>query len=257
MNRAVLAIIGLALVIIGSFFLWKSSRTLDPVVRGQRLSTWLSVLSTDREGTAPYSAAAEAIHEAGTNGLPLMVRMLQTEDSSASRATAGVLRNQHVLHAKWTREWDVRLAALRGLKLLGPAAESATARLGELMGVTNFTMEATLALLQMGRPALTEFSRALTNQEPMVRCWAAVGIRQLHNEQAVGWGTKPSDGSGIKSLFGHCCCFRLTARREMGQGAHLQQSFAPTLILPFRRFLRHSKIRTGMFARKRQGFYPL
>jgi hypothetical protein len=201
MNRAILTLIGLLLVIGGSFFVWESSRTTDPVVRGQRLSRWLIVLSTDREGTAPYTAAVEAIREAGTNGLPLMLRMLQTEDFSISRAVARALRNQHKVHAKWTMEWDFRLAALRGLKLLGPAAESAAPRLGELMCMTNFTSEATLALLQMGRPALTEFRRALTNQEPMVRSWAAIGIRQLHNEQAFEWGTKPSDAAWDKELI--------------------------------------------------------
>jgi len=200
MNRAILALVGLALVIGGSFFVWKSFCTPDPVVRGQRLSRWLMVLSKDREGTGSYNAAVEAIHEAGTNGLPLMVCMLQIEDSSVSQAVAWALRNQHTVHAKWTMGWDVRLAALRGLKLLGPQAESAAPRLGELMCVTNFTMEATLALLQMGRPALTEFRRALTNQEPMVRSWAAVGIGQLHNEQAVGWGTKPRDAAWDKEL---------------------------------------------------------
>jgi HEAT repeat protein len=200
MNRAKTAFIGLALVLGCSLFLCEFYRTPDPIIRGQRLSRWLIVLSKDREGTTSYNAAVEAIREAGTNGLPLMVRMLQTDDSSASRAAAGVLRHQHVLHVKWTREWDVRLAALRGLKLLGPWAESAAPRLGELMCVTNFTMEAALALLQMGRPALTEFHRALTNQEPVVRNWAAVGIRQLHNDNALSWGTQPGDAAWDKEL---------------------------------------------------------
>jgi hypothetical protein len=153
------------------------------------------VLSTDHEGTESYDAAAGAIREAGTNGLPLMVLMLQTEDSVLRQSAAGLLRNQHVIHPNWKMEWHVRLAALRGLKLLGPAAQPAAPRLGELMCATNFTMEATLALLQVGRPALLEFRRALTNKEPIVRNWAAIGIRQLHNEQAVGWGTRPGDAT--------------------------------------------------------------
>jgi HEAT repeat protein len=158
------------------------------------------VLSTDHEGTASHDAAVEAIREAGTNGLPLMVRMLQTEDSVLRQSAARLLRNQHVIHAKWQMEWNVRLAALRGLKLLGPAAEPVAPRLGELMRATNFTMEATLALLQVGRPALVEFRGALTNQEPIVRNWAAVGIRQLHNEQAVGWETRPGDATWDREL---------------------------------------------------------
>lgn len=200
MNGAIPGLIGLAVVMGGGFIFWESSRTPDPVVRGQRLSSWLMVLSKDPEGAESYKAAVEAIHEAGTNGLPLMVRMLQVEDSSIRQAAARALRNQNIIHAKWTMEWDVRMTALRGLKLLGPAAESAAPRLGELMCVTNFAMEATLALLQMGRPALTEFRRALTNQEPMVRSWAAIGIRQLHNEQAFDWGTKPGDAAWDKEL---------------------------------------------------------
>ena len=200
MNRAKLILIGLALLVVAGFFVWQSCHTPDPVVRGKRLSMWLMVLSKDHEGTAPYDAAVEAIREVGTNGLPLMVSMLQTEDSVLRQSAARLLRNQNVIHPKWTMEWDVRLTALRGLKLLGPEAESATPRLGELMCVTNFTMEATLALLQMGRSALAEFDRALTNQEPMVRNWAAVGIRQLHNEQAVGWGTRPDDATWDKKF---------------------------------------------------------
>lgn len=200
MNWKKIAVIGLALVIGGSFLVWQSCRTPDPVVRGQRLSRWLMALSTDHEGTAPYDAAVEAIRESGTNGLPLMVRMLQSEDSVLLKSAAQLLRNQHIIHAKWNREWDVRLAALRGFKLLGPAGEPAAPWLGELMRATNFTMEATLALLQVGRPALVEFRDALTNQEPIVRNWAAVGIRQLHNEPAVGWGTRPGDATWDREL---------------------------------------------------------
>lgn len=200
MNRATMALIGLALLMGAGFFVWQSCRTPDPVVRGQRLSKWLMVLSEEHEGSASYDAAVEAIREAGTNGLPLMVCMLQTRDSVLSQSAARLLRNQHVIHPKPTTEWDVRLAALRGLKLLGPQAEPAAPRLGDLMCVTNLTMEAALALLQLGRPALTEFGRALTNQEPMVRNWAAIGIRQLHNEQAVEWGTRPGDATWDKEL---------------------------------------------------------
>lgn len=200
MKRAKPVLIGLALVMVCSFFVWEFSRTPDPVIRGQRLSRWLIVLSKDPEGTSSYNAAVEAIREAGTNGLPLMVRMLQRQDSRASQLAASVLRKQHVVHAKWTMAWEVRLAALRGLKLLGPEAESAAPTLGELMCVTNFTMEASLALLQMGRPALREFHSALTNQEPMVRNWAAIGIRQLHNDPVVSWGTKPDDAAWDKVL---------------------------------------------------------
>jgi hypothetical protein len=200
MTRTKLTLISLAVVTGGGFLLWLLSRPRDPVVRGQRLSNWLIVLSKEREGAAPYNAAVEAIREAGTSGLPVMIRMLQAEDSKLGQGAAALLRNQHIVHVKWAMGWDLRLAALRGLKLLGPEAESAAPRLGELMCVTNFTMEATLALLQMGRPALSEFRNALTNKEPMVRNWAAIGIRQLHNEQAVEWGKKPDDAAWDKQL---------------------------------------------------------
>ncbi|MGH7971658.1 MAG: HEAT repeat domain-containing protein [Limisphaerales bacterium] len=199
-SAKLVAFIGLALVIGGTLLFWQFSGPLDPVIRGQRLSKWLLVLANDPEGTDSYNRAVEAVREAGPKGLPLMVRMLQTKDSFLVQFAARLLRNQHVIHPKWTREWDVRLAALRGLKLLGPQAESVAPRLGELMSATNFTMEATVALLHMGRPALAEFGRALTNQEPMVRNWAAIGIRQLHNEQGVGWGTRPGDATWDKEL---------------------------------------------------------
>jgi HEAT repeat protein len=202
MNRAKIALVGLVLVVGGSFFVREFSLTRDPVIRGQRLSRWLMVLSSDREDSPSYNAAVEAVREAGTNGLPLMISMLQIKDSSARQAAAWVLRSQNIVHAKLTMEWDVRLAALRGLKFLGPQAEMVAPRLGELMCVTNCTMEATLALLQMGRPALRYFRSALTNQEPMVKSWAAVGIRELHNEQAVGWGIKPGDAAWDKELVG-------------------------------------------------------
>ena len=200
MNRAKRVLIGLALVMVCGFFVWEFSRARDPFIRGHRLSSWLIVLSKNPEGTSSYNAAVEAIREAGTNGLPLMVHMLQRQDTSASQLAAWVLRKQHVVHAKWTMAWDVRLAALRGLKLLGPEAEPVAPTLGELMCVTNVTMEATLALLQMGRPALREFHNALTNQEPTVRNWATVGIRQLHNDPIVGWGTKAEDAAWDKVL---------------------------------------------------------
>jgi hypothetical protein len=200
MNRAKLALLGLASLIVVSLVVWQSCRPPDPIVRGRRLSSWLMALSTEREGTPSYAAAEEAIRESGRNGLALMISMLQSEDSVFRQFAARLLRSQHVVHPKWALAWHVRLAALRGLKLLGPRAESAAPQLGELMRVTNFTMEATLALLQSGRPALPEFRRSLTNREPMVRNWAAVGIRQLHNEEGIGWGTRPGDAVWDKEL---------------------------------------------------------
>jgi HEAT repeat protein len=87
------------------------------------------------------------------------------------------------------------------------------------MCVTNFTMEATLALLQMGRPALTEFQRALTNQEPVVRNWAALGIRQLHNDNAVSWGTQPGDPAWDKELVRPLLLLSADQRVEGARGA--------------------------------------
>jgi hypothetical protein len=55
----------------------------DPVYKGKPLSYWLQGYSTGiRPGTGPSSSeATEAVFEAGTNGLPLLVHMLGARDS--------------------------------------------------------------------------------------------------------------------------------------------------------------------------------
>lgn len=146
----------------------------EPVYRGKPLSVWLKLEGS--EESRLRNETIDAIRQAGTNSLPIMVEMLQSQDPVARRG------------------------AFRGLHLLGPQAAPAVPVLGTLLQHPDTADEALSALLYIGPPAVPVFCAALTNQSPAVRALAANALNQLHWAwPPVHWAWPPGgrpQGSG-------------------------------------------------------------
>lgn len=115
----------------------------EPVYRGKPLSVWLKLMGSKESEL--HKGAIDAIRQTGTNGLPMMVEMLQSQDPAARRG------------------------AFRGLHLLGSQAAPAVPVLGTLLQHPDTADDALAALLYIGPPAVPVFCAALTNQSPAVR----------------------------------------------------------------------------------------
>src|SRR5437868_13331689 len=100
--RRRLSIIVLILLLIGAgITVWKGSHRNDPVIRGKRLSAWL--VDKASGDLRVRNQAIDAIREAGTNVLPLMVEMLQAQDSVIKQPSSGIIMGKDRASRKRTR----------------------------------------------------------------------------------------------------------------------------------------------------------
>ncbi|HEY5910863.1 MAG TPA: hypothetical protein VJA21_09705 [Verrucomicrobiae bacterium] len=144
----------------------------EPVYQGKPLSVWLKLMGSKESEL--HKGAIDAIRQTGSNGLPMMVEILQSQDPTARRG------------------------AFRGLHLLGSQATPAVPVLGALLQHPDTADEALSALLYIGPPAVPVLCAALTNQSPAVRALGANGLNQLHWTSPPWVGAQNrAQGSGL------------------------------------------------------------
>jgi HEAT repeats/HEAT repeat len=155
---------------------WDALHPRGLIVRGRPLSTWLLVKAAPHIEPGMYNQAIDAVHEAGTNGLPVMISMLQAQDSPPLHKLKSWLDKQKVLNLHFTRDDERQQAALSGFAMLGPEAAPAAPALGELLSRSNCTQSALAALEKIGTPAVQTLCNALTNASAPVRRAAVMGL---------------------------------------------------------------------------------
>jgi HEAT repeat protein len=163
------------------------------------MSTWL--LALGGKDLDKGNQALDALRAIGTNGLPVMIEMLQTRDSPLKTSFIQLVEKQRFVNIHVARDSQRRGAALRGFQIMGAQAAPAIASLSRLMEQPNTTRDAATALLYIGQPAIGEFCSALTNQLPFVRGSAAIGIGQLFASRSVWQGSAPPDRDPDPSKF--------------------------------------------------------
>jgi hypothetical protein len=206
MRRRLSVIIFILLLIGAGVAVWKGSHANDPVIHGKRLSAWL--VDKASGDLRVRNQAIDAIREAGTNGLPLMVEMLQAQDSVIKQTLVRLVGKQRVLKFYFTDTSALRRGSLAGFQLLGPAAEPSVPSLGKLITVSNAADNATAALVFIGRPAVVAFCGALTNEAAWVWLQALRGLYGLHYTVPFGpktsWNEDPLDAECDRKVIVPC-----------------------------------------------------
>lgn len=168
-------------------FQFNGVRSHEPVAQGKRLGIWLKDLPFGRPGEK-RQRAQEAIQEMGTNALPALLAMLNSEDSPFTLKLIELLGKPSVLRLHFMTAYDRRLLAHYGLEALGAAAKPAIPALAERLNHGDMPGQSANALARIGgADALPPLTQALTHEDQQVRYATVLALGQLgrQSEQAV------------------------------------------------------------------------
>ena len=115
----------------------------------------------------------------GTNGIPLLVKLLSAKDSNLTIALQRLLDKQPILKVHFARASDWRRLAVFAFTELDYHAKEAIPSLIVLLADKDVGPDAARALGGIGSPAEGPLTSALTNRNPQVRVNAAEGLKTL------------------------------------------------------------------------------
>src|SRR6476469_7018105 len=99
MKRWLLIAVISLIVICGAGIAWQSWHgPADPVYQGHPLSVWLRGLGPQTSDIAGRPEAEEALHDIGTNAIPMLLSMLRAEDSEATLASLALAQKQSLFN---------------------------------------------------------------------------------------------------------------------------------------------------------------
>jgi HEAT repeat protein len=130
--RTVLAVVLLA--VLGAVAR-EGLRTREPEYQGKRLSQWMECFSVNRMGSLgadDLRLPRAALAQAGTNAIPVLLHMLQAEESLVSR-TMSLLSRQHILKIRDFQPSDRNHAALIGFLYYRESASNAVPELIKML----------------------------------------------------------------------------------------------------------------------------
>jgi HEAT repeat protein len=189
----------------------------DLVYEGRSLKAWTMLLTTN--DAAARAQATQTIHSLGSNAVPGLSRLLQTQDWvlrrqvwNWSRRMPKPLKGLVLKHLRPLTGSATRLAAAQGFQIIGPEAVEAVPLLGRAL--RNDTsqparMEAARALGAIGEPALAELTNAACANDPNVRYAAINGLA------AAGPDSKQALGALVRSLQDSDSGVRLAAANSL------------------------------------------
>ena len=178
-----------------------AARTQEPTYQGRPLSAWIDhyfptygSASGWREGRV---SANEAVHQMGTNGLPLLLKWFEYDPGPASkraRALNQKLPKWLTSHPALMRLLSNDLASRRAycatsaFLALGADAKPAIPELARLMNGTNsayLTDKATMVLLGIGKDALPVFTAAATDPQNPNRGFIILSLSKLGTNVSI------------------------------------------------------------------------
>jgi HEAT repeat protein len=187
------ALLALPLVGVTAWLLF-GSHYREPVYKGKPLRSWLDLYSvrSTRSPLTDFTQANEAVRSAGTNAIPILLRMLRAKDSPLKLKLAALAQRQHLikLQAPVPAEERNRQAAM-GLQALGNSAASAVpaaiqiyeARLSP--SSERWSSYALGAIGPTAKQAIPALLRGATNANPQSRQNSLIALASIHTEPAL------------------------------------------------------------------------
>lgn len=148
----------LVIVAVGILLAWALMASLpeEPVYQGKTLGVWLKAYAWGEGGTEVQAESEKAIRSIGTNGIPALLRMIQTPDSPFRNQLQALAQKQSFVKLNFDSAERIRGMALCGFKVLGEDAKGAIPELVTLLKKPSGTIgrkEAMNFLLRVGPPA--------------------------------------------------------------------------------------------------------
>jgi HEAT repeat protein len=156
---------------------WVLSRPAEPAYQGKPLRAWLNDLHG--WGGDTNNPAFIAFREMGTNAIPALLKIIESNDPPFQRMILKLNRRQSLVHFPRRQTWPQRRAASFALYAMGPNAKPAFSTLTNLLFYTNNLppgAEPAIPLAGMGSEGLPPLIAALTNQNALIRESAATEL---------------------------------------------------------------------------------
>jgi HEAT repeat protein len=175
----VAALIGVVIAVV----LRRSAGPAEPGYNGRSLSSWLN--EWGKSGFDRTNAAAIAILQIGSNGVPLLMARLSEEGSPAENDLLQAAGN--LIPTKlnpMNRRVSRSLEAAQAINLLGADAKSAFPMLTNLLasGATPHQLPAAIGLAGMGHDGIAVLLPELTNQDWSARYSAAQALGEARSD---------------------------------------------------------------------------
>ena len=158
----------------------------EPHYQGRSLSFWLR--GFESEAMEVRLQSADALRHIGTNALPQLIAQLRRPVSRQEPAwrqrLRALLSRQSFVEVNILRQTDLRVGALAALDALGPAAKDAMPVLEELLNEKPPDHRALIVLAGIGRDAIPTLTRALTNDQKVIRQGARVCLNMRQTRSA-------------------------------------------------------------------------
>ncbi len=139
----------------------------EPTHDGRTLSGWLEDLESGASNRC--EEAAQAIDKIGTNGIPRLLSLLESQDNPLDIAMEAITESQSAVSIEWETAFDEHWRALRGFEALGGRAVSAIPALAARLESGENPEFVSFALANIGIEALPFLQRATTNENDGVR----------------------------------------------------------------------------------------
>jgi hypothetical protein len=174
---------------------WEMRRPTEPVYKGKPLRYWLDALSPSlgsssggiQAGRDPptQGEAYLALHQIGSNGIPTLLRMLQTPNPSIIDRLVTLTRKQHIVRIPFEPA-NLNEKAFLGFAALEKEASNAVPQLIEIFEKNNASFPQSAAPAILGKigpasePAIPALLRGLGGANRPVRCNAIFALGQIH-----------------------------------------------------------------------------
>jgi hypothetical protein len=193
-HKSRILLLALLIAVIG-VIAWEMRRPAEPIYNGKPLRYWLEAFGQaigssgggTRGGPAPptQSEAYQAIHHIGSNGIPTLLRMLQTPNPSISDRLVALAQKQHIVRIPFTPA-NLNEKAFFGFTSLETEASNAVPQLIEIFekNHASFPQSAAPAILgEIGpasEPAIPVLLQGIGNTNRSVRCNVIFALGKIH-----------------------------------------------------------------------------
>ncbi len=172
---------------------WRGTRSSEAVYNGRPLSAWLrshdlTRRSRDTEQSPERLKEEETIRQIGTNGIPIMLRMLQAKDSVLEVKLFELLEKQHFIKIHHIPDWELQDLAGDEFLMLGPAAKDAVPALIAIYDRNiseGSQLKTALALGGIGpaaKQAIPSLLRGAANTNDVAHYYCLWALDQIHAE---------------------------------------------------------------------------
>lgn len=168
-----------ATVLLGIVLVCHSLAQREPSYGGRTLAQWVEDVPPPPYDYTKASNAVHAIRQIGTNGLPYLLRQMQTRDSHFRSLCLWLKERQSVVRLSTQTAQSVRLDACYALIALGTAADPALSELTRLLHYQEFAAEVAPTLTFFGEKGYLALSTGLTNSHRDVRLATAFNLPNL------------------------------------------------------------------------------